>query len=121
MNELNTNKQDCKSLVAYGNGFHFRHCKKPIFKDGYCKCHHPETIQMKREVKHKRWESERENSPTARLIKAESELARLKAAISSECLIKEVVWASPYVREQTLNIIVAYQAALLAKINKEAK
>jgi len=46
----------CKERIGDGTGFHFYQCSRNIWKDGYCKQHHPDTRAEKNEKAAKRWE-----------------------------------------------------------------
>ena len=59
----------CKAKV-WGGWRHYQ-CTRNIWKDGYCKQHHPDTVEEKEK-----------QSTWYRLQEAEKEIARLKARIA---------------------------------------
>jgi hypothetical protein len=71
----------CKEQVS-GEGrfgsFYPHRCSKPIWKEGYCKIHHPESVKIRQEKSKERWEEKRENEPIIRLIKAENRIKKLE-------------------------------------------
>ena len=66
-----SDEKRCKEQIR-GKGYfpHYTQCKRSIWKDGYCKQHHPETIDERREKRDVQW-------------KLESDLRRKEAAIKS--------------------------------------
>ena len=56
----------CKKKVYPNNSwgsFHPHQCQKTVWKDGYCKIHHPDSVAMRQEKQNKRWEEKMENNP----------------------------------------------------------
>jgi hypothetical protein len=56
-------KERCKEKVHPNDrwgSFHPRQCHAKIWKHGYCKIHHPDTVRIRQEAKEKRWEEEKE-------------------------------------------------------------
>ena len=63
----------CKKTV-YPNDrwgcFHPHQCNKKIWKDDFCKIHHPDTEKLREEEKKKRWDIKRNQSAEYRLGEA---------------------------------------------------
>lgn len=63
-------KDTCKQTV-YPNerrgSFYPHSCKKPIWKDGFCKVHHPDSQEKRAEESRIRFEKKMENDPICRL------------------------------------------------------
>lgn len=79
----------CKERIVYDNaspnGFAMgnmdgtdRTCSRSVWKDGYCKQHHPDTVKEKERKNHEKWKIEHERSPFTRLPIVEKELAEWK-------------------------------------------
>ncbi len=76
----------CKKTV-YPNdrwgAFHGHQCHRKVWKDGFCKQHHPDTEEAHQEAKEKKWEKEREerkrNDPYLLLRKANERIEELEA------------------------------------------
>ncbi len=64
--------------------FHQYQCRKKPWKDEYCKVHHPETVEARREASNRRWCLKLDNSPLAlaykKIEELEAEIKRLKEA-----------------------------------------
>ena len=59
--------------------FHPYQCSRKIWKDGYCKIHHPDTEAEREKKRTEKWERERENSLPVKynkLIKEKEELIK---------------------------------------------
>jgi hypothetical protein len=54
----------CKEVV------HFHQCSRKIWKDGYCKQHHPDSISERHRKSNERYEAAQEKSPWRLLEKA---------------------------------------------------
>ncbi len=72
----------CKVEVADRSGYHWYNCTKPIWKDGYCKIHHPESVKAREEKSRQRWEEKMENSPWNIIAKLKKENEELKQQIA---------------------------------------
>jgi len=87
-------KERCKEKVHPNNrwgSFHPRQCHAKIWKHGYCKIHHPDTVRIRQEAKEKRWEEEKENNPILLLQKANKQIEILEAEIKKkDKMIKEL-------------------------------
>lgn len=44
-------------------GYHLKQCTRKIWKDGFCKQHHPETVKAKNDKRERRWKFKMENNP----------------------------------------------------------
>ena len=56
-----TDKDRCKKKVYPSDmwgGFHGHQCHRKIWKDGYCKQHHPNTVKARMDTRDKRWAEE---------------------------------------------------------------
>jgi hypothetical protein len=86
----------CKARV-YESGswgsFHPHQCNHKLWKDGYCKTHHPETVKIRQVAKEKRWEEEdekrRANNPLLLLQKANQQIEELERQLKSSNSIRE--------------------------------
>jgi len=91
-------KERCKEKVHPNDrwgSFHPRQCHAKIWKHGYCKIHHPDTVRIRQEAKEKRWEEEKEkrrkNNPILLLQVANKQIEILKAEIKKkDKMIKEL-------------------------------
>jgi hypothetical protein len=76
----------CKTTVypndQYG-AFHGHQCKKPVWKDGYCKVHHPEAVEQRSKDATERWNQKWANSPQMQLHNALEEIKTLRAALAA--------------------------------------
>lgn len=46
-------REQCKSHVMPSNMYRTFQCQRSVWKDGYCKQHHPETVRVRREKRDK--------------------------------------------------------------------
>jgi len=62
--------------------FHWHQCKKKVWKDGYCKIHHPDSYTERQAKSALAWQRKQENTPLARarkrIIELEKEIEILK-------------------------------------------
>jgi len=75
----------CKEKVypkeAWGS-FHPHQCLHNIWKDGFCKFHHPDTVKARREAREKRWKEKLEKDPIILLLqKANEKIKELEERI----------------------------------------
>ena len=79
------NTEKCKESVD-GTGqwgsFHRHQCTKSIWKDGYCKIHHPESVKKRQKESAKRWEQTLEMSPMRQLQKANEKIKELEEKLA---------------------------------------
>lgn len=66
----------CKKIVW--STWHGHQCRRKIWKDGYCKQHHPDTVKERDEARRKRWEEKQEISPWRLLQKASERIKELE-------------------------------------------
>jgi hypothetical protein len=62
----------CKKMVSAAGQwgtFHPHQCTKKIWKDGWCKVHHPDSIKERNEQAMIRWNEKWETSPQAKYAK----------------------------------------------------
>lgn len=50
--------EHCKKNVMHSNMFRTWPCQRPVWKDGFCKQHHPETVRTKRDRRDKLFDIE---------------------------------------------------------------
>lgn len=77
--------EKCKAEIHHGNGEHtfsYR-CSHKSWKDGYCKQHHPEQREMRKEKREAGWEDKKATGPYAKLRQANAEISRLQELIAS--------------------------------------
>jgi hypothetical protein len=73
----------CNAIV-YSPALRFPHptqCSRRIWKDGYCKTHHPDSVAARRNAANERYEERYKNSPLYRLRQAEGRIKELEAEI----------------------------------------
>lgn len=80
-------KERCKETVWDRHVWHQQQCSSYVWKDGYCKQHHPDTVKERNRKSEERFKEEMENSPWARLRRANKEIEELKQKISKLCPI----------------------------------
>ena len=71
----------CKAKVA-SFGWPFRQCQHPVWRDGWCKQHHPDIEAVRKEQQWLEYQRKRKTDPDIRLVKAQEEIERLKARIT---------------------------------------
>ena len=71
----------CKEKISgsgrYG-GFHLHQCSRKIWKDGYCKTHHPDSVNERSKKSMEDWQKKEANSP---LNRAKQRIKELEAEI----------------------------------------
>jgi hypothetical protein len=70
-------KERCKAYVMEPGGFHQHQCYKPIWRDGYCKIHHPTSVEKREKEKEERYELRYKNDPLRKYILMVGQLNRL--------------------------------------------
>jgi len=85
--ELNPTKRDylqCKETVypqeKWGS-FHGHRCIRNVWKDDYCKIHHPDSVKERREKAQKRYDEKRDDSDWMKLKRAVERIKELEAEI----------------------------------------
>ena len=68
-----------KCQVGILVNYKFRQCRRKIWKNGYCKQHHPDTVKKRREESNRRYEEKRTHEPWYVLQKARERIAALEA------------------------------------------
>jgi len=68
----------CKKIVWDKGGWHSYQCRHKVWKDGYCKIHHPDSVKARQELSHMRWEQKREKDL---LVLAHKKIAELQEKI----------------------------------------
>ena len=69
----------CKHIVSQGWCSH--PCGKNVWKDGYCKIHHPESVAARRAKSEARWEEKKKQSAWYKLEQANKRIAELESEI----------------------------------------
>ena len=82
-------KTKCEEKVFYDTrDWHGHQCTRKLWKDGYCKTHHPDAVKQRRIDAEKRYEEKRKESHWYRLEIACDRIAALKVALQeiiAEC------------------------------------
>jgi len=63
-------------------------CSRKVWKDGFCKQHHPESVKKRNMESKKRWEEQFENSEYMKLKRANERIKELEAEVArlKKCL-----------------------------------
>jgi hypothetical protein len=84
---MNETKERCKETVypneTYG-AFHGHQCTRNVWKDGYCKTHHPETVKARDEKRRQKWAEQQANSPYAAIARLTAEKQAALSAILAD-------------------------------------
>jgi len=76
--ERNLNLRCIKRINDQG-GYHTHQCSREIWKDGFCKLHHPDTVRQRTDETEARWKAKMADTPMAKAGKRIQELeARVK-------------------------------------------
>jgi len=59
----------------------FHPCSRNVWKDGYCKQHHPDTVAERRAASDRRYEEKRKAAPWYKVEQANKRIAELEAKI----------------------------------------
>lgn len=79
---MSTEKPICEARVSTrGTRLGYHQCTKPVWKDGFCKVHHPDSVKLRDEKSRAKFKEQLEKSPYARLAKAQERIAELEAEI----------------------------------------
>lgn len=77
----------CMKEVWCDGVFRVRQCSRKIWKDGYCKQHHPETVAQREEESERKQQERRERDPLVvarkRIAALEAEKDKLRAEIEA--------------------------------------
>lgn len=68
----------CKERVWPPPGWHSYQCTRKVWKDGYCKQHHPDSVKKRREETENRRHEQFENSPYCIIQRLTEENKKLK-------------------------------------------
>ena len=78
------NPLKCKNKV-YPSGmwgsFQGHQCHRNIWKNGYCKTHHPDTVKVRDETRKEIWKQKQENNPILLLQKANERIKELESEL----------------------------------------
>jgi hypothetical protein len=81
------NKKTCSETVfpqeRWGS-YRGHKCTKPVWKDGYCKIHHPDSVKAREEMASKRYEEKYNNSIEQRLLRRVKELEKDNEILKSQ-------------------------------------
>ena len=72
-------KERCKQKVA--DGWHHYECSRNVWKDGYCKQHHPDTVAARQAKIEARYEEKWKQSAPYKLSQANKRITKLEAGI----------------------------------------
>lgn len=64
------------------DSWHSGQCSRKIWKDGYCKQHHPDAVKLRQEKSSQRWEEKRKQEPWYLLREANKRIAELEAEVA---------------------------------------
>lgn len=67
----------CKEMIWCG--WHMCQCSRKIWKDGYCKQHHPDSVKEREKKRDERYEAKKAKSPWRLLEKANARIKELEA------------------------------------------
>jgi len=62
-------------------GFRSRRCKHDVWRNGFCKQHHPETVRARRIARDNRWEERKKENPLFQLREARRKIEELEAEV----------------------------------------
>ncbi len=72
-------KERCSQKV-YPNelwgSFYPHQCHRKVWKDGFCKIHHPDSVKIREEKSRKRWEEKQKKDPLIIALKKISQLEK---------------------------------------------
>jgi hypothetical protein len=69
-------KERCKKKIW--QGWRYTQCSRNAWKDGFCKQHHPESVQAREEKSQAAWKAKQNNSPWAHLARAQERIKELE-------------------------------------------
>jgi hypothetical protein len=72
-------------IRVYTGSFRGHQCTKPVWKDGYCKIHHPESVKSRAEKSRQRRHEQWENNPLNKALKRIKELEEERDNLIKEC------------------------------------
>lgn len=87
-------EEQCREKISgsgrYGS-FNMRHCSKKVWKDGYCKVHHPSSAEERLHKSAMLWEEKMKKEPhfllqkaNERIIELENEIQLLKGKVNEK-------------------------------------
>ncbi len=83
------NKERCKQSV-YPNdrwgAYHPHQCCKRVWKDEFCKTHHPESVEARQQKSERRWKEKHERDPLTIALKTVDQLKK-----ENELLKKQII------------------------------
>ena len=71
----------CKIMVW--ETWHEHQCRRKIWKDGYCKQHHPDTVEERRKKQQQRDEEKRKQDPYYKLGQAHTRIKELEEEVAT--------------------------------------
>lgn len=72
----------CRERVAGLGGWHFHQCSRKVWKDGYCRQHHPDTVAERNRKSRELWKKKQDASPWSQLKRAMEREEVLKAELA---------------------------------------
>lgn len=82
----------CKASVSSGGRApRYHQCQRGLWRDGWCKQHHPDSCAERERESRKRYAAQAENSTGARLDRARTRIAELEARLEAAVAALEAV------------------------------
>jgi len=69
-----------KCAASVWHGFGFSKCRYNAVIDGYCKIHHPPTVEARRKARHAKWQRQLDAKMQSRAIAEAAETERVRRA-----------------------------------------
>ena len=77
-----TDPSKCKEIVpTAGLRMNYHQCNGKLFKDGFCRIHHPDAIKARMAANSARWQAKQDRSPIGQLIRANARIEKLETAL----------------------------------------
>lgn len=95
----------CKESVMW-DSWHSSQCTRKIWKDGYCKQHHPDSVKARRVASDKRWEEKRKQQPWYQLRMAQTRIAELEAEVARLSTLNPSLQGAGHLVDRTLQGVV---------------
>lgn len=74
-------EERCKKIVYGSHWWHRHQCLRNVWKNGYCKQHHPDSVKERERKSEERWKKKQENSLWNQLTKARQKIKELEEKI----------------------------------------
>lgn len=93
-------EEKVRCIAKVWDGWHSHRCTKPVWKDDFCKIHHPDKVKEREAKSNARYEEKRKSSPFGLYLQLRDEKARmineLKLAMDVAKMNKDLdvlIWA----------------------------